>query len=269
MSEPQDAAPPVVELVIGAQFSPLVKLTAGHFGLLWNELGPDWVNPADGPPLDDHFESFDPVPPGRLPMFELRLGPVPLPGRFTLTDANQERMLQVQATRFHFNWRRRAGFYPSYTNLIGEFESVFGRFESFVRSQGWAGVQVNQWELTYVDAFPKGEYWQTPADWSAVLPGLFGTLFPADSLGLALEHRAAQWSYEIQPKRGRLHVIGQPGRWGEKAEDVLLLSTTARGPVGRDGAATLREGLDIGHDAAVGTFRKVIRQGLQAKWGAA
>jgi hypothetical protein len=27
--------PPIIELVMGVQFSPLPKLTAGHFGLFW------------------------------------------------------------------------------------------------------------------------------------------------------------------------------------------------------------------------------------------
>ena len=33
---------------------------------------------------------------------------------------------------------------------------------------------LNQWELTYIDAFPKEAPWRTPADCSAFLPGLFG-----------------------------------------------------------------------------------------------
>lgn len=53
-------APPVVEMVIGAQFSPLTRLTSGHFGLLWQALGRrEWGRPQDAPPLDDQFEQFD------------------------------------------------------------------------------------------------------------------------------------------------------------------------------------------------------------------
>jgi hypothetical protein len=58
-STPTFTTPPVVELVIGVQFSPLTKLTSGHFGLLWKELGSEWVLPSDGPLLDDQFELFD------------------------------------------------------------------------------------------------------------------------------------------------------------------------------------------------------------------
>ena len=49
------ANPPIIELVLGVQFSPLTKLTAGHFGLFWKELGEDWTGPADGPLIEDRF----------------------------------------------------------------------------------------------------------------------------------------------------------------------------------------------------------------------
>jgi hypothetical protein len=125
---------------------------------------------------------------------------------------------------------------------------------------------VNQWEMTYVDAFPREEYWQTPADWSAFLPGLFGKLFPTDGLGIVLENRAAEWSYEIEPKRGRLHVAAHPGRWGEDKRDALLLNMTARGPVGRGRAETLRAGLDLGHEAAMGAFLRATSDEAKKRW---
>lgn len=262
---PDFETPPVVELVLGAQFSPLTKLTAGHFGLFWRELGDEWVTPGDGPLIADQFELFDRPRWDQTGAVELRLGPMPLPGRFTVEHRDKDRLVQVQATRFHYNWRRREGFYPSYRRLISEFEAMFGRFTAFVAAGGWGGVSVNQWELTYIDEFRQGDYWQTPADWSQFLPGLFGTPPTAD--GLALEHRAAEWSYEIVPRNGRLHVVAQPGRSIDGQTPALRLEMTARGPVGRGGAGTLREGLDRGHDAAVGTFLRVTSEGAQRRWG--
>lgn len=264
---PTFATPPVVELVLGAQFSPLTKMTAGHFGLFWKELGSDWVEPADGPVLDDQFELFDRPRWATPDGIHLRLEPVRLPGRFMLEHRSKDRLVQVQATRFHLNWRKRDDFYPSYKNLITEFEETFGRFIAFVEQSGIGPVALNQWELTYIDSFPRGEYWETPADWSRFLPGLFGSLFPTGGLGLALEHRGAEWSYEIEPKRGRLHVAARSGRWGDDKRDSLLLQMTARGPVGKGGAESLRAGLDLGHDASVGSFLRVVDPDIQRRWG--
>ena len=107
---PDFAAPPIVELVLGAQFSPLTKLTAGHFGLFWGELGPDWIEPSDGPVLEDRFELFDRPRWGLSDGFNFRLEPLRLPGRFLIEHRSRDRLIQVQSTQFHFNWRRRDGF---------------------------------------------------------------------------------------------------------------------------------------------------------------
>jgi uncharacterized protein (TIGR04255 family) len=254
------ANPPIVELVLGAQFFPLSKLTAGHYGLFWKELQDDWTEPGEGPGIEDRFELFDrPITPTNV---QMRMEPFRLPGRFTLGHRNKDRLLQIQPTRFHLNWQKREGFYPSYRRLIAEFEDMFARFRSFTQRMGLGELAVNQWELTYVDAFPKKEYWTAPADWTTFLPGLFGQLFPTDGLDLALEHRAAEWSYEIQPKRGRLHIAAGPSRVG-----ALILQMTARGPVGESGAETLRAGLDVGHAAASGTFLRVASEEAKKRWG--
>ncbi len=259
------AHPPVAELVLGAQFSPLTKFTSGHFGVFWKSLGDDWGETSDAPPLDDQFENFEQPRWVQLPRLQLQLEPVRLPGRFLITHRDRQRMMQVQATRFHLNWRRGEEFYPKYSKLISEFEAGLAGFQTFATRAGLGVVAVNQWELTYVDAFPQGEYWETPADWSSFLPGLFGTLRAAD--GLVLETRVAEWSYEISPKLGRLYIAAQLGRTSDGSKPSLLLQTTARGPVGKNGVESLRAGLDIGHQAALDTFLRVTSDEIKTRWG--
>lgn len=260
---PDYTNPPIVELAISAQFSPLTKLTAGHLGLFWNELGSDWVDPGDAPPIEDQYELFDrPLAQGLR--FQVR--PMPMPLRFTVGHRCKDRLVQLQATRFCLNWRKRDQTYPSYKKLIGEFEQLFGDFQRFVRKRELEPLAINQWELTYIDAFPKGQEWETPADWSRILPGLFGNLFSTDGLRLALSHRAAEWSYDIQPKQGRIHVSTALGRVEGDERDALLLTTTARGPVGKDGAETLRAGLDVGHDLAFAVFDRLASDATKKRW---
>jgi uncharacterized protein (TIGR04255 family) len=253
----------VVELVLGVQFDRL-PLSAGHFGLFWSELGrEEWVKPSDGPPLDEQFEQFD-QPRWVLPLgVQLRLSPADGPGRFLLGHRDESRLFQLQANRLHLNWRRRDGVYPSYGKLVGEFEDLLGRFSHFARVQGLGEVRPNQWELTYIDSFPRGELWDAPADWSKLLPGLFGKLFADQDLGLALEHRAAEWAFEIHPRKGRLHVAANVGSWGPGKDASLLLHMTARGPV----ASGVRAGLDVGHDAAVGAFVRVLSEDAITRFG--
>ena len=258
--------PPIVELVLGVQFSPLTKLRAAHFGLYWKQLSEEWVEAVDGPLLEDQFELFDRSK-GLSPSFLLRVEPLRLPSRFLVKDRNKERQIQMQSTRFHFNWQKQSNCYPSYKTLIVEFEGAFKAFENFVSSHMLGPLALNQWELTYVNSFPRFEYWDTPADWPKVLPGLFGNLFASEGLGIELEHRAAQWSYEIIPKQGRLHISAQPSTRGDHAQDTLLLQITARGPIEKDGISDLRTGLDLGHDVAVGSFLRVVDEDIQRGWG--
>ena len=258
--------PPIIELVLGVQFSPLTKLTSGHFGLFWKSLSEEWSLPSDAPALSDEFETFD-VPPWRkAQMMQFSLGPAPTPGRFMVTHRNGDRLIQMQPSRFHLNWRKKDGQtrYLSYKTLIAEFEEAFKKFSEFVRERELGTILPNQWELTYVNAFPKGPHWKTPADWSNVLPSLFSDLFPVNGLGIGLDGRSAEWSYEIIPKLGRLHIAAGPGLW--EGNESLLLRTTARGPIDKSNPLGLRAGLDLGHDAAVGVFLKVTSPELKTSW---
>ena len=263
------AHPPIVELALGAQFSPLTNLTSAHLGLFWQSLGEEWSEPSDGPLLQDQFESFGGPRWAASPGLQLRFGAPPYPGRLVIGHRDGNRLIQVQQTRFHLNWKRGEGFYPSYTNLVGEFEGAFEQFVKFVGDSKLGDVLLNQWELTYVDSFPKGGAWQTPADWPNILPGLFSSPLPTDGLSVELEldHRAAEWSYEIRPARGRLHIASNYGKRDGSSNESLLLTLTARGPLSGVGSPGLREGLDLGHDAALGAFLKATSTDEQKRWG--
>ena len=265
-SSPASVEPPIVELVLGVQFSPLAGLASGHFGRFWGLLGDEWAEPGDAPPLEDQFELFDRPFLRRASGPRLRLEPMRLPGRFLVSHRANDRLIQVQSTRFHLNWRKRPGVppYPRYHQLITEFENAFDRFRDFAGTAGLGAIVPNQWEITYVDAFPEGDLWRTAADWSAFLPGLFGVIEAGE--GLTLEYRSAEWVFEIPPQRGRLHVSAQPGRSTDDQRPSLLLQMTARGPIGKDGAETLRAGLDLGHRASLETFRRVVSPDAQERW---
>ncbi len=261
-------SPPVIELVLGAQFEPLPKLAAGHFGAIWQAIGKDvWVSPSDAMEIESQFERFGSAQwvPSAL---QLRLLPATGPGRMVVANAQDDRIVQVQRNRLHLNWRKRDGSYPSYTALIAEFLAVYDRFAEAVIGLGLGDVRLDQWELTYIDAFPKGEYWETPSEWPAVLPGLFGDLFLTDGLPLGLERRGAEWSFEIAPQRGRLHVSAQAGQATEADPESLLLNMTARGPIApAAGRSGLVDGLALGHEVALAAFERSASEETRARWG--
>ncbi|MBX3419386.1 MAG: TIGR04255 family protein [Pirellulaceae bacterium] len=257
--------PPIVEFVLGAQFAPLGSFTSAHFGRFWDRLGSDWIDPRDNPLIEDQFERFDQVASPRK--WRLRVEPAPLVNRLTLINRKGDRLLQLQPTRFHMNWRKTDELKPSYKELIEEFESEFGKFVSFCDEVGVGTVEVNQWELTYVDFFPKGEYWETPEDWNRFLPGLFRDQPPAIVEPLRFERRDVQWTMEIEPKLGRLHLTAGIGNWKDEPKEGLTLSMTARGPLVPEWTPTLRDGLDLGHGVAVRQFLKMVDEDTKTSWG--
>jgi hypothetical protein len=175
-------------------------------------------------------------------------------------------LIQVQQTQFHYNWQKKEGeaVYPSFAVMSAEFECLFARFREFAAEARLGEVAPSQWEVVYVDQIPRGELWQSPADWHRVLPGLFGPRLEIE--GLALEGGGGEWHYEVPPSRGRLHLAAQQGVTAG-GEPALMLQTTVRGPAGKESGLDVAAGLDLGHDVARRAFLSITSQEAQAAWG--
>lgn len=253
--------PPVVESIFGVQF-PSLALTSGHLGWFWkSKMGDEWPKAVDAPPLPDQFERFGedrwmPSPSPPSPVALIRPGSA----RLQLINAADDRVIQVQKSRFYFNWRKRDRVYPSYERTRDEFLHAYGKFSEFVREAQLGDVAPSQWELSYIDHVEKGALWQSHSDWHKVIPGLFPTV-PALS-GLRFES-AEEWHYEIEPRRGRLHITIQHGLTESKTE-LLILIWTARGPIQ---GTPLKDSLDFGHDAILRAFLGLTSAEAQRAWG--
>jgi uncharacterized protein (TIGR04255 family) len=259
--------PPVVETVLGVQFSPLAKFTNGHLGWYWKRyLGEEWSKSSDAPALPDQFETFDEQSRWSNTGLQLIVEPAAKPARLQVSNEGGGRMIQVQASRFLYNWQRRAAVYPSYDKMRGEFDRLFADFRRFTTDAGLGDVVPNQWELTYVDHIPRGMLWNSPADWDKVLPGIFAPRWAF--LGTRLESVGSEWHCEIEPRRGRLHIVLQHVRAGSASgPEVLQLQTTARGPVRKEQGWDLDSGLRLGHDVIINAFLEMTSPQAQQAWG--
>lgn len=264
-STPTFHNPPIVEFILGVQFSQIKGLSAAHFGRFWSQLGDDWTSPEDRPPIPDQFERFSGLSPlNSRP--QLRLESSHPAGRIMLRNEENDRLLQLQPTRLHLNWRKTEKQKPSYKQLIGEFESTLTEFSDFCSGMGLGDVSPNQWEVTYVDSFPRGEYWDTPEDWGKFLPGLFNLNPSEASKHLTLERRQVDWSFEIGDELGRLHISAGTGHHASTIDETLLVNFTARGPLVPGKTETLRKGLDLGHEVSVRQFLGMVSEDTQARW---
>ena len=265
---PKFARPPVVETVVGFQFEPLPKLGNAHLGDFSASLGGDWPNVNDAPPLEPQFERFGEGKIWRTAGLQLKLSQEPHT-RLQIRNQAQDRMIQVQNGRFHYNWLGHAGGeYPSYAKVKPEFDWALGSFQQFVAERDLGELSPNQWEVTYVNHLPKGSVWETPQDWTGLVRAL--AALPPGTPRISLESFGGQWHYEIQPHRGRLHVELSHGLRKQPAEqEIIVLTLTARGPIhsADDGGPNLNQGLSIGHESIVRAFVDLTSEEAHECWG--
>lgn len=256
--------PPVIEVVLGAQFEP-VGTTAGHLGWFWQKhLGKEWTTAKDAERLPEQVERFGENRSLRLPRFGIKLQTQPAVGRLQIGNEGRDRLIQIQETKFVYNWIKANGDYPRYHALREDFDNYFDQLRAFIEDTHLGKFVLNQWEVTYVNHIPSGELWNEPSQWSNVLPRLLRPINPYG--GTLFENMNADWRSEIPQHRGRLHIQlrHQPSKVKEDIAGVMVLHFTARGPV--DDKQSLAEGLDLGHDTIVRTFDEITSPEAHTLW---
>ena len=259
---------PVVETVLGIQFSKIPGLSAAHLGCFWKTLEPEWINISDVAPLPEQYEVFDENPlSSNFQKFNLKVTQEP-DIRFRIENEDKDRMIQLQNGRFHYNWLgHQDGCYPRYDVLRPEFDKELEVFRKFVAKLGFGELKPNQWEVTYVNHMKKGTVWESPEDWNEVfnnLPGLGQT--PTE---ISLEGFSSHWQFEILQNRGRLHVELKHGRAGSPdGEEVLTMKLTARGSIDSElsFAESVDVGLELGHDTIVNAFSDLTSEKAHKVW---
>lgn len=112
--------PPVIEVVYGFQFAPLVELQTPLVGLFWHSIRQHYPKFQEMPVLPPVIERPDQELRTET-SFELLEGP-PLPRLFFL-DSEENWVLQLQNDRFLHNWKRvkDGDVYPRYHSVSEKF----------------------------------------------------------------------------------------------------------------------------------------------------
>ncbi len=253
--------PPIVELVVGVQFSTERPADSTRLVLFWNQhLRASYPNASEAPALEDTFEKFGDDVAWNRPGIRLSLESLPSI-RFQYTNETNDRMVQLQPTRLIFNWMRRKSDYPRFSTLHAEFQNVYDSWEKFSLSDGVGEIVPNQWELCYVNFIPQGELWQTPGDWHKISP-MFVAQVPSFE-PLDFENRIVQWKMLMPGNTGRVTLTAEQVK-NEQSKLGLQLTITARGP-----ASTINEcheRLSAAHDIIIELFEKLITPEAIAHW---
>lgn len=262
---PKYDEPPVVETVLGVQFAPLPGFSAAHAGWFWRTyLGDDWPTVSEAAPLVEAYERFGGERQWR-PKGVMQISGERQPPRLQFVSRDDERMVQLQGDRLHYNWRKREEGYPSYQQLLPVFLSTLKDYITFCEDANLGKILPNQWEITYVNHIPQGELWESGTDWSKLFPGFYR---PAQGIAqLHFENGGANWHFVIGDNLGRLHIQLEHGRLGAPtASEAILLTLTARGPVDLDKGQELGRGLDFGHASIVRAFTEMTAPNAHKVW---
>jgi uncharacterized protein (TIGR04255 family) len=260
-----DATPPLAEVILGVHFEPFPQFTNAHLGTFWKRLGSEWPFLTDAVPLPPMAEKFGEEQVWGELSLKMNLLSNPQT-RLQIRTHDRTRMIQIQNGRLHYNWMGKPGCkdYPRYEKVKAEFDQSFAKFLDFLKEESLGELRPNQWELTYINQILKGGVWTTIAD--------CGRLFRRPEMilprlgDISLETFTLNWHGEIPPKRGRLHLDVQHGRFETPTgPETITITLTARGPANSN--SEVNSGIDRGHTVILGAFRDLTSDVAQAQWG--
>ncbi len=250
---PQFEKPPVSEVALSVEFSPLQNWRSPHAGIYWGRIIDRYPNTQTQPPLPSQIEKFGaefPEPPQiRVELANLELV------RFWFLSEPLTKLIQVQRDRFIVNWRKikEDEAYPNYAPVMRPlFESEFKEFCDFILNNNIGRVEVQQCELTYVNNILRGDGWNTSNDALKLLRqwwnrGKEDYLPEPESLSLA-------GSFQMQDERGRLHFSAQRGYRQTDKKEIMQLQLTARGKPASSRIEDVLTWMDLGHEWIVRGF---------------
>jgi uncharacterized protein (TIGR04255 family) len=138
---------PVNEVVIGIQFE-RTDVTGAHIGLFWRGLREEFPKASEQPPLEPKIEVLQP-PHFSAPTLQFASW---RGSRHWLASEDEVQLIQIQADRLLFNWRRgpHNAPYPHFEALQDKFWNIAEKWSAFLREEGQV-LRLTQWEVTYIN----------------------------------------------------------------------------------------------------------------------
>lgn len=258
--------PPVSEVAFAVQFAaPAIDLEL--LGEIAGRAKAGFPRREQHPPLPPMFEEFGTIPQGPQIIFQTTPD---LPRTWFVTD-DGTRVIQAQADRFAYNWRRvDAGHpYPRYKALRPEFiEHALPVIESVASVTGNPDL-VNAVELTYVNELRAPD--SQPRSGHPLLSRFLRSLDPMGGEFLQEPEDTrlqARWRIpdESGAPIGRLYASAEPAFHRDEVP-VYLLTMTARLLASGADAETTINLLDAAHLWIVRGFKDLTTDEMHNTWG--
>lgn len=262
INTPDFSSPPVTETALGIQFGELQGFKSIHAGLFYQRISDRYPVVEEQPRLPRIIEHFPIRPVIRQLKFEAG---IQTPRVLFKNGEDASELIQIQADRFGFNWRRPEGDtrpYPRYADYSTKLLREFQGFIDFCSDQELGVPQPNICEVVYVN-----EIWPKEGE-SAI--GLFEQLFRGptrDELGFLGTPEAVTLNrlFRVDGDRGRLYAEASIAKHPLRGDFVLFKLT---GRVLHGESANVQETLRLAHDWVVNGFVELTEPGIrEQRWG--
>lgn len=238
---------PLTEVVFGVEFNAL-DFSSVHFGLYWKAIEERFPNkPLDRPPIGE-IELFNILPTLRRVWFESE-------------DKNQ--LIQLQANRFHYNWRRQSPNekYPHYDDIYPKFIEEWNRFQRWWMEVEGTPLQPIRYELTYLNQIDTEFGWSGEDDYHKIFSviGHSWSDFPMKSNAFN-----CNIGFVLPENQGNLTVKIDQGIKPKENSSVVILNLTASHD---DTDTDIEEWFEVTHESIVNIFLSLISQEAKEAWG--
>jgi uncharacterized protein (TIGR04255 family) len=263
---PEYERPPVSEVALSIEFSPLQNWRSPHAGIYWAQVQKEYPNTEVQAPLPSQIEKFGESqwqrPRPRVEMLN------PDMNRFWFLSEPPNRLVQVQRDRFVVNWRKVKGdeVYPRYfKEMRPRFEREWEGYKRFVAEQKLGVVSTRQCEVIYVNDILKGVEWETYEE----SLNLFSPWWKNGSDGFlpCPENLALNGAFLFPKEAGRLHFTVQSALRGIDEKETIRFQLIARGKPASDKDADIMQWMDLGHEWIVRGFTDLTSTHAHELWG--
>ena len=267
MVTPKFSKPPVAELALGVQFQPLSSFNSIQAAAWRDRIKTELPKFEEHPELPDVIEDAD------LEQTKVRMQLIAgaAPRRYWFVDANETELIQIQRTRFVYNWRKRADGdqYPTYDVLREKVARQLKSFIEFAAAEGLGDFVPGTCEVTYVNHIAGSGVWTAHGQAAKVFSGLSGRrtgdfLPPAESVGFSETYRIP---VEGTDKVGRLRVQVDPSFLILDKAPIFRMSLNARVAAKTADRQGVVDALDIGHQWATCGFAALTTPEMHSAWG--
>lgn len=149
---PDFKSPPLNEVVLGIQFSPVPGYKQIFAAEVWQLYRADFPTVQEQPPLPPTFETFGPA--GDKAGLQFSIPFLPMHTRFWFLSMKGEELIQFQVDRLLHNWRKvgdQTNPYPRFEAMIERFEQEAAKLDRYFRDSFRQGISVNQCEVSYIN----------------------------------------------------------------------------------------------------------------------